>query len=100
VVAKDESYLKGLIYWKPPKQLKVIKKKEPESQESMMKLLEDKELYYEGISSLQIIDLDDTHQEPSSRRPQRTRTPMDEETVVNETYDRIYDPSSIEFIDE
>jgi hypothetical protein len=34
--------LNGLIYWKPPKKLGVRKKEEPESQESMMKLLEDK----------------------------------------------------------
>jgi hypothetical protein len=96
VVSKDNSgYLKGLIYWKPPKQLQIQRKKEPESQESMMKLLEDKELYYEGISSVQIIDLDDTHNDHSFRRPTRTRTPLDEETVVNDTFDRIYDPSSV-----
>jgi hypothetical protein len=34
--------MKGLLYWKPPKQLKVQKKDQPESHESMLKLLEDK----------------------------------------------------------
>jgi hypothetical protein len=44
VVAQDNGYLKGLIYWKPPKMLKTQKKRvQPmQSEESMMKMLEDK----------------------------------------------------------
>lgn len=90
-VARDNGLLRGLLYWKPPKQLRV-QRRQPESQQSMIKLLEDKELYCEDITSIQVIDLDD---DAAPRLPRRKGTRPDEETVVNDTYD-----PSVEFVEE
>lgn len=45
---KDDSYLKDLLYWKPPARILVAPKETiiPQSEESMLALLNQKELEY------------------------------------------------------
>lgn len=106
-MAKDDSFLNGLIYWKPPKKLGVRRKEEPESQESMMKLLEDKELFYkEELEDVHVMDIDEVSGiEIDSRRRSRRHAQktiiadFDDKTNPNDTFDHFYDPSSLELIE-
>ena len=89
---KMDSYLKDLLYWKPPAFVKVKEKKIPQSEESMLELLNQKEEEYKD-------DFDEKEEKKDyyMRKKYNQRNYLDDidETIPNDTVDFFYPAQSL-----
>jgi hypothetical protein len=99
----DDAYLKNLLYWRPPKQLRKQQKVAlKETEESMLNLLKEKELLYENDlkDEVEVEDLDGSSVEHDAHLPRKRKKTiifdMDGETIGQQTF---YEPSSLEYLE-
>ena len=95
---KVESYIKDLLYWKPPKMTKVAPKILPPSEESMLELLNRKEFEYRDELE-EVEGLEEERKLGYYVRPrynQQNYLDDVDETIPNETVEFFYPSHSIE----
>ena len=91
-ITKDKGLYNKLLYFRPPKHMASLKvEPKKESEESMLKLLEEKEMEYNILGNIEILDIEEEEGVQRDSRMRRRRR----SSAAGET---LYDPSSIEFL--